>query len=114
MMEEKKIKKQRGVVRYLEGKCVACGERCASACPATSEAIKVISVAVSSLRNMQISPIKIPTIVLVEDTTRVPLLSHAQCARQIQNILGFFGRKDKMGGKCSTIKNGLTRFPSPL
>lgn len=33
MMEEKKIKKPRGIARYLEGKCVACGERCASACP---------------------------------------------------------------------------------
>ena len=32
-MEEKKNKKPRGIVRYLEGKCVACGERCASACP---------------------------------------------------------------------------------
>ncbi|MDH3997912.1 MAG: FAD-binding protein [Desulfuromonadales bacterium] len=32
-MSEKKIKKPRGKVRYLEGKCVACGERCASACP---------------------------------------------------------------------------------
>jgi electron transfer flavoprotein alpha subunit len=32
-MSETKIKKPRGVVRYLEGKCVACGERCASACP---------------------------------------------------------------------------------
>ena len=32
-MSEAKIKKPRGVVRYLEGKCVACGERCASACP---------------------------------------------------------------------------------
>lgn len=32
-MQETKIKKPRGVARYLEGKCVACGERCASACP---------------------------------------------------------------------------------
>lgn len=32
-MSEIKIKKPRGKVRYLEGKCVACGERCASACP---------------------------------------------------------------------------------
>jgi len=32
-MDVKKIKKPRGVVRYQEGKCVACGERCASACP---------------------------------------------------------------------------------
>ena len=32
-MEKKKIKKPRGIVRYLGGKCVACGERCASACP---------------------------------------------------------------------------------
>ena len=38
-MEEKKIKKPRGVVRYLEGKCVACGERCASACPVDCIAI---------------------------------------------------------------------------
>lgn len=32
-MSEVKIKKPRGVARFLEGKCVACGERCASACP---------------------------------------------------------------------------------
>ncbi len=32
-MNETKIKKPRGIVRYQEGKCVACGERCASACP---------------------------------------------------------------------------------
>jgi electron transfer flavoprotein alpha subunit len=32
-MEETKIKKPRGKARVLEGKCVACGERCASACP---------------------------------------------------------------------------------
>jgi electron transfer flavoprotein alpha subunit len=32
-MEEKKIKKPRGKARSIEGKCVACGERCASACP---------------------------------------------------------------------------------
>ena len=32
-MEDKKIKKPRGKARALEGKCVACGERCASACP---------------------------------------------------------------------------------
>ena len=38
-MEEKKIKKPRGVVRYQEGKCVACGERCASACPVDCIAI---------------------------------------------------------------------------
>ncbi len=39
MMDEKKIKKPRGVVRYMEGKCVACGERCASACPVDCIAI---------------------------------------------------------------------------
>ena len=38
-MSEAKIKKPRGVVRYLEGKCVACGERCASACPVDCIAI---------------------------------------------------------------------------
>jgi electron transfer flavoprotein alpha subunit len=32
-MTETKIKKPRGVARCHEGKCVACGERCASACP---------------------------------------------------------------------------------
>jgi electron transfer flavoprotein alpha subunit len=32
-MSEIKIKRPRGKVRYLAGKCVACGERCASACP---------------------------------------------------------------------------------
>jgi electron transfer flavoprotein alpha subunit len=38
-MDVKKIKKPRGVVRYQEGKCVACGERCASACPVDCIAI---------------------------------------------------------------------------
>ena len=38
-MSETKIKKPRGVVRYQEGKCVACGERCASACPVDCIAI---------------------------------------------------------------------------
>ena len=38
-MSEAKNKKPRGVVRYLEGKCVACGERCASACPVDCIAI---------------------------------------------------------------------------
>ncbi len=38
-MTEAKVKKPRGVVRYLEGKCVACGERCASACPVDCIAI---------------------------------------------------------------------------
>jgi electron transfer flavoprotein alpha subunit len=33
VMTEKKIKKPRGKARILEGKCVACGERCSSACP---------------------------------------------------------------------------------
>lgn len=33
MSEIKKIKKPRGKARILEGKCVACGERCASSCP---------------------------------------------------------------------------------
>lgn len=32
-MSEKKLKKPRGKARILEGKCVACGERCASSCP---------------------------------------------------------------------------------
>ena len=32
-MSETKIKKPRGIARYHAGKCVACGERCASACP---------------------------------------------------------------------------------
>lgn len=32
-MQETKVKKPRGVARCIEGKCVACGERCASACP---------------------------------------------------------------------------------
>jgi electron transfer flavoprotein alpha subunit len=32
-MEEKKIKKPRGKARVVEGNCIACGERCVSACP---------------------------------------------------------------------------------
>ena len=32
-MRETKVKKPRGVARVIEGKCVACGERCVSACP---------------------------------------------------------------------------------
>ena len=32
-MTETKVKKPRGVARVVEGKCVACGERCLSACP---------------------------------------------------------------------------------
>lgn len=32
-MAEIKVKKPRGIARCHEGKCVACGERCASACP---------------------------------------------------------------------------------
>lgn len=32
-MEKKRIKKPRGKARYLEGKCIACGARCQSACP---------------------------------------------------------------------------------
>ena len=32
-MVEKKLKKPRGVARYIEGKCIACGARCQSACP---------------------------------------------------------------------------------
>ena len=32
-MEEKKIKKPRGKVRSIEGKCIACGARCESSCP---------------------------------------------------------------------------------
>ncbi|HOJ60430.1 MAG TPA: 4Fe-4S dicluster domain-containing protein, partial [bacterium] len=32
-MERKKPKKPRGVARYIEGKCIACGARCQSACP---------------------------------------------------------------------------------
>jgi len=31
--EKKKIKKPRGVARVIEGSCIACGERCLSACP---------------------------------------------------------------------------------
>jgi electron transfer flavoprotein alpha subunit len=38
-MSETNIKKPRGRARYLEGKCVACGERCASACPVDCIAI---------------------------------------------------------------------------
>jgi electron transfer flavoprotein alpha subunit len=38
-MSEVKIKKPRGKVRYLDGKCVACGERCVSACPVDCIAI---------------------------------------------------------------------------
>ncbi|WP_303722843.1 electron transfer flavoprotein subunit alpha [Malonomonas rubra] len=33
MSEIKKIKKPRGKARILEGRCVACGERCISSCP---------------------------------------------------------------------------------
>ncbi len=33
MSEIKKIEKPRGKARILDGKCVACGERCASSCP---------------------------------------------------------------------------------
>ncbi len=32
-MEPKKIKKPRGVARLIEGRCIACGERCMSSCP---------------------------------------------------------------------------------
>jgi len=32
-MQETKVKKPRGVARVVAGKCVACGERCASVCP---------------------------------------------------------------------------------
>jgi len=32
-MEKKKIKKPRGVARLIEGRCIACGERCMSSCP---------------------------------------------------------------------------------
>lgn len=32
-MTETKVKKPRGVARVIAGKCVACGERCVSACP---------------------------------------------------------------------------------
>ncbi|OHB33922.1 MAG: electron transfer flavoprotein subunit alpha [Desulfuromonadaceae bacterium GWC2_58_13] len=32
-MEQKKIKKPRGVARLIEGRCIACGERCMSSCP---------------------------------------------------------------------------------
>jgi len=31
--EKKRIKKPRGKARYVEGKCIGCGERCVSACP---------------------------------------------------------------------------------
>lgn len=33
MSEQKKIKKPCGKVRYLEGRCIGCGERCVTACP---------------------------------------------------------------------------------
>ena len=33
MVEEKKIKRPRGVARLIPGKCIACGARCQSACP---------------------------------------------------------------------------------
>src|SRR5512137_796155 len=33
MAEEKKLKKPRGKARLIEGKCIACGARCQSACP---------------------------------------------------------------------------------
>ena len=33
-MEKKaKVKKPRGVARLIEGRCIACGERCMSVCP---------------------------------------------------------------------------------
>jgi len=32
MTEEKKIKKPRGIAQLIEGKCIACGARCQSAC----------------------------------------------------------------------------------
>ncbi|MFB3784987.1 MAG: electron transfer flavoprotein subunit alpha [bacterium] len=32
-MDDMKLKKPRGVARYIEGKCIACGARCQSACP---------------------------------------------------------------------------------
>ena len=33
MTEPKKLKKPRGKVRLVEGKCIACGARCQSVCP---------------------------------------------------------------------------------
>lgn len=33
MEQNKKLKKPRGKARYLDGKCIGCGERCVSACP---------------------------------------------------------------------------------
>jgi electron transfer flavoprotein alpha subunit len=33
MEEEKKIRKPRGVAKLIQGKCIACGARCQSACP---------------------------------------------------------------------------------
>ena len=33
MSEQIKMKKPRGKVRYIEGRCIGCGERCVSACP---------------------------------------------------------------------------------
>jgi len=33
MSDEKKIKRPRGVAKLIEGKCIACGGRCQSACP---------------------------------------------------------------------------------
>jgi electron transfer flavoprotein alpha subunit len=32
-MEQKKIKKPRGIARLIEDRCIACGERCMSSCP---------------------------------------------------------------------------------
>lgn len=32
-MDTKKLKKPRGKARYLEGRCISCGERCVTACP---------------------------------------------------------------------------------
>ena len=33
MAQNKKLKKPRGIVRLLEGKCIACGARCETVCP---------------------------------------------------------------------------------
>src|SRR5690348_15875258 len=33
MEQKKNIKKRRGKVRLVEGKCIACGARCESSCP---------------------------------------------------------------------------------
>ena len=40
MEQNKRLKKPRGKAILLEGKCIACGARCESACPTDAVAIK--------------------------------------------------------------------------